>query len=140
MAPSLEGSIAEVDIFDEGSRLPGQEEAFEGRPILMEHYHEIVPGETEESFMPAKPSIAERMRTRKLSTAGMPQESASVQQPGDRGSTHSARASQASQLRLMEAEERRERKQPKDPTPYQEQRIASLEFLKDKFMSNKITE
>lgn len=53
LAPSLEGEgVNEVEMSDSGSRLPGQEEAFEGRPIFMEHYHEIIPGDTEEQFMP----------------------------------------------------------------------------------------
>jgi len=29
------------------TKLPGQAEAFEGRPILTEHYHEIVPADSE---------------------------------------------------------------------------------------------
>lgn len=35
-----------IDIYSP-SKLPGQAEAFEGRPILTEHYHEIVPAESE---------------------------------------------------------------------------------------------
>lgn len=33
---------------DRGGRLPGQAEVFEGRPIFREHFHEIVPGESED--------------------------------------------------------------------------------------------
>ena len=42
-------------------KLPGQNEVFEGRPIFKEHFHEIVPGESENQSKPEKVGIAARL-------------------------------------------------------------------------------
>jgi len=73
------------------TKLPGQAEAFEGRPILTEHYHEIVPAESEDETV-EELGVAARLSRKLL------QKQATAREDAATGAASAGRGSQLSSL------------------------------------------
>ena len=82
------------------TKLPGQAEAFEGRPILTEHYHEIVPAESEgegEEELGVAARLSRKLLKKVTSRIAEREDAAAEMQ---KGAASAGRGSQLSTLQL----------------------------------------
>ena len=78
------------------TKLPGQAEAFEGRPILTEHYHEIVPADSEGESEEEQLGVAARLSRKLLQKEATAREDAAGET--QKGAASAGRGSQLSSL------------------------------------------